>query len=382
MIDLTNHRSRRATVRFLSVTALVALFLMAGAGISAPASAGPLAQATAAGTEQPMSPGELAVRSMVPGKLPADWKLPKSIGHVTNYLVHEWYQNETKGEAVRAKEHGIDFSINDANLDLQKSLAAVDDYVAKGTSVIVFTPVNEKASGPTIKKVADSKIPVVCEGSPTDGCTTLVSIDDYAAGFKVGVWAGNYAKDNFGGKAQILDVGLPALSTTVARSKGFVDGIHSVLADATVAQSVDGKGLKDEAVKVAADALTAHPDVNIIFGINDDSALGGLQAYKAAGMDTSKLLVVGFGCEGKACKNALMEGGPYKVSAAMFPEYQGRLLIDASVAAFNNVELPPHIVAPTLPMTKDILADYYTKDGDNFTPNFDAIAKISTAGEK
>src|SRR5205085_8206726 len=105
----------------------------------------------------------------------------------------------------------------------------------------------------------------------------------------------------------ILDVGLPALSTTVARSKGFVDGIHSVLADATVAQSVDGKGLKDEAVKVAADALTAHPDVNIIFGINDDSALGGLQAYKAAGMDTSKLLVVGFGCEGKACKNALME---------------------------------------------------------------------------
>jgi len=204
--------------------------MVAGAGNFGPAKAGPLAQATAqataAGTEQAMSPGEMMVRSMVPGKLPADWKLPKTIGHVTNYLVHEWYQNETKGEAVRAKEHGVDFSINDANLDLQKSLAAVDDYVAKGTSVIVFTPVNEKASGPTIKKVGESKIPVVCEGSPTDGCATLVSIDDYAAGFKVGVWAGQYAQKNFGGKAQILDVGLPALSTTVARSKGFVEGIH------------------------------------------------------------------------------------------------------------------------------------------------------------
>ena len=48
----------------------------------------------------------------------------------------------------------------------------------------------------------------------------------------------------------------------------------------------------------------------------------------------------------------------------------------------GNVNRRALIVAPTLPMTKDILANYYTKDGDNFTPNFDAIAKISTAGEK
>ena len=78
------------------------------------------------------------------------------------------------------------------------------------------------------------------------------------------------------------------------------------------------------------DPLPAPPDRNIVFGINDDSARGGLQAFEAAGMDTANLLVVGFGCEGKACKNALLEGSPYKVSAAMFPEFQGRLLIDAA----------------------------------------------------
>jgi ribose transport system substrate-binding protein len=175
---------------------------------------------------------------------------------------------------------------------------------------------------------------------------------------------------------------LPALTTTVNRSKGFIDGIKSVLPNAKVAQSVDGKGLKDEAVKVAADALTAHPDVNVIFGINDDSALGGLQAYKAAGLDQKKLLVVGFGCEGNACKNALLEDGPYKVSAAMFPEYQGRLIIDAGVVAFNKVSLPPHIVAPTAPVTKDTLSQFYAKDGDTFKINFDAVAKLSVAGEK
>jgi hypothetical protein len=56
--------------------------------------------------------------------------------------------------------------------------------------VINFTPVNEEASGPTITALAEEVgKPIICESSPTDGCTTLVSIDDYAAGFKVGVWA-------------------------------------------------------------------------------------------------------------------------------------------------------------------------------------------------
>jgi ribose transport system substrate-binding protein len=255
--------------------------------------------------------------------------------------------------------------------------------VAPQVDVINFTPVNEEASGPTLLALAeDPGKPIICESSPADGCTTLVSIDDYAAGFKVGVWAGEYARDNFGGNAVVLDVGLPALTTTVARSTGFADGLKSVLPDAKMAASVDGKGLKDTAVQVAGDALTANPDVNIIFGINDDSALGGLQAFESQGGDTSQLLVVGFGCEGVACKDALAEGGPYKVSAAMFPEYQGRLIIDAGVAAMNDVELPAHIVAPTAAVTADNLGDYYTKEGDAYTPNFEAISQISVEGEK
>jgi ribose transport system substrate-binding protein len=326
--------------------------------------------------------GDALVRSLDPAALPEGWVLPGSAEHIINYGVHEWYQNIVKGEEARAAEWGIAFTKVDANLDLQASLAAVEE-ASKNADVINFTPVNEEASGPTITKIAaETGKPIICESSPTDGCTTLVSIDDYAAGFKVGVWAGEYAKANFGGEAKILDVGLPALTTTVARSTGFIDGVKSVLPDAIVVQQVDGQGLKDQAVKVATDALTANPDVNIIFGINDDSALGGLQAFEANGGDTSNLLVVGFGCEGNACKDALMEGGPYKVSAAMFPEYQGRLIIDAGIAALNGTVLPPHIVAPSAPVTAENLGEYYTKEGDVYTPNFEAIAGISVEGEK
>lgn len=326
--------------------------------------------------------GEALVRAMDPSALPDGFEVPASATHITNYGVHEWYQNLTAGEAARAADYEIEFNQVDANLDLQASLAAVQE-VAPQVDVINFTPVNEEASGPTITALAEEvDKPIICESSPTDGCTTLVSIDDYAAGFKVGVWAGEYARDNFGGTANVLDVGLPALTTTVARSTGFAEGLQSVLPEAQIVASVDGQGLKDTAVQVANDALTANPDINIIFGINDDSALGGLQAFESQGGDTSQLLVVGFGCEGVACKDALMAGGPYKVSAAMFPEYQGRLLIDAGVAAFNNVELPAHIVAPTTAVTADNLGDYYTQGADGYEANFEAIAQISVEGEE
>ena len=328
------------------------------------------------------SEGEQMVRSMDPKALPEGFKVPTSVTHITNYGVHEWYQNLTAGEAARAEEHGIEFNQVDANLDLQASLAAVQE-VASQVDVINFTPVNEEASGPTLTALAaEVAKPIICESSPTDGCTTLVSIDDYAAGYKVGVWAGEYARDNFGGTANVLDVGLPALTTTVARSTGFAEGLMSVLPEAQIVASVNGEGLRDTALQVANDALTANPDVNIIFGINDDSALGGLQAFESQGGDSSQLLVVGFGCEGVACKDALMAGGPYKVSAAMFPEYQGRLLIDAGVAAFNDVELPAHIVAPTLAVTADNLGDYYTEGDDGYEANFEAISEISVEGEE
>ena len=191
--------------------------------------------------------GDALVRAMDPSALPEGFEVPGSATHVTNYGVHEWYQNLTKGEAARAEEYGIEFNQVDANLDLQASLAAVQE-IAGQVDVINFTPVNEEASGPTLvgdrggNRQADHLRVVAA-----DGCTTLVSIDDYAAGYKVGVWAGEYARDNFGGAANVLDVGLPALSTTVARSTGFADGLKSVLPDAQIVASVDGEGSEGHA---------------------------------------------------------------------------------------------------------------------------------------
>lgn len=319
-------------------------------------------------------PTDVSLLDVNPGDLPEGWELPEQMGHVTNYLVHEWYQNLTAAEEAHAEDFGIDFGINDANLDLQASLAGLDDYLAQGRNPIMFTPVDEAASVSAVESASQS-VPIICESSPVDGCTTLVSIDDYQGGINVGEWSGQYLLDQGIEAVTVLDIGLPALSTTVARSQGFFDGLTSVI-PGTERIEVDGQGLKDEAVRLANDALTANPDINVIFGINDDSALGGLESFRAQGLDESDVLVVGFGCEGDACKDALQEGGPYKVSAGMFPEFQGSMLVRAAIAAYNGVELPEHLVMPSVPVTQDTLGDYYDSDNGDYQIRFDAVAQF------
>src|SRR3712207_8984775 len=50
------------------------------------------------------------------------------------------------------------------------------------------------------------------------------------------------------------------------------------------------------------DALPIYRDINLIYGINDDSALGATQAYEQAGLDPSELTTNGFGVDRKSTR--------------------------------------------------------------------------------
>lgn len=308
-------------------------------------------------------------------------KIPKRVGYVTNYAMHEWYQNVMKGMRARAEMLGIELEIIDANLDMAKEVSAAEDLMAKGVDVLIITPVEQKGAEPILKKAKIEGIPVVIEASAVEGMKTLVAICDYDCGYKGGVETGKYVKEHLGGKARILAIDLPMLRPCILRVDGFYDGIRTIIPDAEIVHRLDGQGLKDLALQVSTDALTADPDVNVIYGCNDDSALGALQAYRSAGLDVSELVVCGTGGEGNAFIHALQEGGPYKVEAAMFPEKVGYECIDMAVKLYNNEDVPEHYVTPTFALTTDTWDDYYTLEGEVRTINWDTVNAIPTEDE-
>ena len=60
-----------------------------------------------------------------------------------------------------------------------------------------------------------------------------------------------------------------------------------------IVAKLSGRGMKDVAFRTAEDILQAHPDLDGIFGINDDSALGALAAVEKAG-ELGRVTIVGF----------------------------------------------------------------------------------------
>jgi len=308
-------------------------------------------------------------------KAPAG-KVPARVGWVGNYMMHEWYQNLWKGMRERAEMLGIELEVLDANLDMAKQVSFAEDLIAKGVDVLIISPVQQEGAAAIVKKAKMEGIPIVIEASAVEGMTTMVAVCDYDIGFKGGVATGEYVKKNLGGKARVMAIDLPMLRPCILRVDGFMDGLRTIIPDAELVHRLDGQGLKDQALQVATDALTADPDVNVIYGCNDDSALGALQAYRAAGLDVDDLVVCGTGGEGNAFIHAMLEGGPYKVEAAMFPEAVGYEAINMTVKLFNGESVPEHYVTPTLALTDKTWDDYYSLEGEERSINWDNINKI------
>ena len=303
--------------------------------------------------------------------------LPKKIGYVTNYGTHEWYQNVIKGMQDRCDELGIELEVLDANLDMAKEVAMVEDLMARNVDALIVTPVDEKGTVAIVKKAKIEGIPLVLEGNRVEGMQCLVSICDYDAGYKGGLETGKIAK-KMGITPRILAVDLPALTACVLRVDGFFDGIRVSCPDAELVHRVDGKGSKDEALQVSTDALTADSDINVIYGCNDNSSLGAYQAFKAAGLDESDLVICGTGLEGLAAVYALQEIPAYMVEAAMLPEKNGFTCIDAAVSLYKGEEVPEHIVSATVALTKTTWENLYGLDADgNRYPKWDAINAVA-----
>ena len=308
--------------------------------------------------------------SLVTGALAEGDKL--NIGYVVSTMAHEWYQNICSGAQRRANDKGVTLSISDAAMDSAKQISYAENYISQGVDALILTPVDPAAMNTIVFQAEEAKIPLIAESSKFDGMNCFVGITDFEASKAMGEWMADYAVAN-AIDMKILLVGQPIYDACRMRVDGFLAGLDAKGAKYEVVQEVDGNGTKEDSLAVCNDALTAHPETNVIFGINDNSATGGLNAYIEQGYDESKLTVLGFGFEGTVGRDALLSKGPYKAAVAMFPDYVGAAIVDAAIMAAKG-EAPEVYNIPTVVITIDNFAQYYTDNGDGtYTTNFAAI---------
>jgi DeoR/GlpR family transcriptional regulator of sugar metabolism len=248
---------------------------------------------------------------------------------------------------------------------------ALENLALEQADVWVNVSLSPRADMILLERAEKHGVAIIAESLAMAGARTLVAADNYQAGWSLGRWAGAYALAHFGGQARVLDLTYH-LSNTQERSRGFMGGMQEVLPAAQVLLSLTTQSDWKSAYRLTTDAMHVHPDINVIFCINDILACGAIQACKDMGIDPEAVLVLTFGLEGKTLRDELMQRAYLKAGMAMFPEIVGPACVEAAIGAFQGRDLAPQLVTPHAVLTADTLEEFYEQHNGEWRLKLDA----------
>lgn len=255
---------------------------------------------------------------------------------------HPFYQDLEAGLQEAAKAAGYELLVTAGEFDVAKQKDQINDFIVRGVNAIVVSPCDSRSIGTAIKAANDAGIPVFTADIAclAEGVKVVSHIaSDNIAGGRLAAQAVNQA---IGGVGKVAIIDHPEVESVIQRVKGFEDELANY-PDIEVVAKLSGHGVKDQAFRTAEDILQAHPGLNAIFGINDDSALGALAAVEKAGK-VGKIQIVGFDAVPEA-RVAIKEGRIY-ADVIQQPHEIGRQTIQAIQTYTAGGEVPAQVLIP------------------------------------
>lgn len=179
----------------------------------------------------------------------------------------------------------------DANLDINKQVTDFDQLLAQGADVLAFLPLDHDAFVGPFERAADAGAVVVELYNPESAAPGSVYENSASAGEDAVL----LVADQFPEGAKALVIGGPPIPVIAARISGFTDNAEANGIEILEQQDNLNDNVND--ARTLAEALIGkHPDVDVIFAFNDNSAIGAGLAVRAAGLEG----VMIFGINGTA----------------------------------------------------------------------------------
>ena len=299
------------------------------------------------------------------------------IGYVISDMSHEWYQNIKAGmEEYAADKDNIKLQFVDSGFDQTALVNGAENLINSGVDVLVITPIDAAACSGVVEMAHEAGIYVICESNRIEGADTLVAAENYDAGYAIGEFATNYVKENNLGKQFILTLGQEAYADCRDRMAGYKAALEDSGIEYEIVQEIDTDGTKEKSIELAGSAVIAHPEINCIFGINDNTTTGGISAYEEAGYDMDKLTVVGLGMEGDVGREALMSG-EYVAGLFFAPRYTGATLVKTAMRLMNGEKVEDHVKLKLVMLTPENFGEFcYQDESGAWCENFAAIEAL------
>ena len=172
---------------------------------------------------------------------------------------------------------------------VEEQVKIMEDMIQQEMDVIIVHCADSNGIMPGVRKAQDAGIIVLTIGTPGSEDTFLrTGVDYYETGYTIA----KEMAEALGGKGNIIVLeGPPGAANAIERLNGIQDALAEY-AEIEIVASQTANFKRTEGMSVTENLLQKYTDVQGVIGCNDESALGGLQALKAAGM--TDVLVAGF----------------------------------------------------------------------------------------
>ncbi len=249
---------------------------------------------------------------------------------------HQFWQAVKAGADKAATEFGVEVTFEgpDTEAQVDKQMDMLAAALAKKPAAIGFAALDSQAATPLLKQAQDAGIPIIAfdSGVDSDIPATTVTTNNVAAA----ALAADKMAELIGGSGKVALVVHDQTSRTgIDRRDGFVNRVKEAYPNIEIVDIQYGAGDQLQSTEITKAILTAHSDIKGIFGANEGSAIGVLNAVKETGK--TGVIVIGYD-SGKLQKDAI-RAGEMAGAITQNPVGIGYETVKAAIAAVKGEKL-------------------------------------------
>lgn len=256
---------------------------------------------------------------------------------------------------ARLEEVGVEYEIQAlavaSHVDHAGQLAQVESVIAKGADYVFLGPTEYEAAIPALRKLKQAEIPTAVfnflEPHEDEAARAMMYVAfSHEEGGRL---SGEWAADHLGGKGKIAILqGAPGVVSD-QRSGGFLRVVEQY-PDIEVIMGPHTDFDRSKAFDAAQNLLTAHDDIDLIYGVSTAVGLGAAQVVRQAGK-SDQIATMGFG--GTGDEIVAMNEGWLTASVLRSIDDSGVAIADAFVAHSKGEEVPQVWGGPFVMVDKD-----------------------------
>ncbi|MEG2315769.1 MAG: substrate-binding domain-containing protein, partial [Clostridia bacterium] len=164
-----------------------------------------------------------------------------------------------------------------------------------------------------------------------------------------------YIVDKIGTEGTVVALPVPtAGSVSELRMKGFTDTMAQIAPNVKIIEYATAF-TREDGLKDMADILTANPQVDAVYSLDDETSIGALQAISDASRTDVKAITGGGGCQEYF---NMMPTSDINICSALYSPLMVKDAVDMAVALLKGETVDPVKVIPSMIVDKANVADF------------------------